>query len=347
MLLCISCSPSCTIDDIKIKGGWDVYKVEFVDGENKMEEFLESKGLDYDEYLESFQLMEQVEFHFKDSGVLKMLNPKGLGGDGQTTYKYTNGSSELTFGGREYGFEVTNCDEIIITDFALGKTSKLLMFCKRMSSVQENFDQSNNESKEKVDSNYACKICLLEDEIQSCNRDYIAGQARGKDQIFLDSLKTIKDSLTKAFDEDIKFYQNDLKLKSKFFAIDSARSWCLNSIVFGVGLSKEKKDSIFQILFEEFFLEKSGHYLTEKKHIDERRSLYDDNGERFMPVLDSNQEETGETIAWELWKKMELKKWDDWMIGIDILLKELHGKPYNEFTELEQYVLLAKLKKFW
>jgi hypothetical protein len=131
LFICPSCNPTCTIDDIQIKGNWDIYKVEFVDDENKMEEFFESQGQDFEEYLESTKLFEQVEFHFKDAGVLKMVNPKELGGDGETTYKYTNGADELTFGGRKYGFEVANCDEIIISDFALGKTARLMMFCKR------------------------------------------------------------------------------------------------------------------------------------------------------------------------------------------------------------------------
>lgn len=346
MLMCTSCSSSCTIENIKIKGGWDVYKVELVDSENKMEEFIESEGLDYDEYLEGIQLMEQVEYHFKDSGVLKIINPKELGGDGETTYTYVNGSSELTFGGRNYGFEVTNCEEIIITDYFLNKTVKLKMYCKRTSSPQEDFDQLDNELKEKVDLEYACETCLLEEEIQAYKRNSIFGLARGKDQTFIDSLKTIEDSLTMVLDERFLFFQNELNLKSKFFAIDSTRSWCLNSIVFGVDLSKERKDSIFQYLFEEIIQEKHGHFLAQNEHINNSQPLYDENGEKFMWVLDDNQKKTKETIGWERWKETELKKWDDWMMEIDNHIIELHGKPYNEFTEIEQYILLGKLKKF-
>lgn len=126
-----SCNTNCSIHDFNIKGEWDVYKVEFIDENNKLKKILEAQGKNFDEFVEESKLFEEVEFNFKEEGVLEVNNPDKLGGSGETTYSYSNGSDELTFGGRKYGFKVKTCNKISIIDFAFGESCKMIMYCKR------------------------------------------------------------------------------------------------------------------------------------------------------------------------------------------------------------------------
>ncbi|PHR46536.1 MAG: hypothetical protein COA32_10350 [Fluviicola sp.] len=126
------CSQNCSTQDIDLIGSWEVYKVELVDADNKLKDFFESENQDFEAYSKGVKIFEEVEYLFKEEGVLFVKNPEELGGDGETTYSFKKGSDEIIIGERNYGFAVNSCSEIEIVDFTPFESAWLTMYCRRV-----------------------------------------------------------------------------------------------------------------------------------------------------------------------------------------------------------------------
>jgi hypothetical protein len=118
--------------DFSLLGHWKVNLVELVDDEGTFKRFCVENNLNFDDFQEGIKLFEEVEYIFQENGILEIINPDKLGGNGETNYEYANGSDVLIFGGRKYGFRIKSPNEILIIDYALGHHTQLIMNCIRI-----------------------------------------------------------------------------------------------------------------------------------------------------------------------------------------------------------------------
>ncbi|WP_027421370.1 hypothetical protein [Crocinitomix catalasitica] len=200
----------------------------------------------------------------------------------------------------------------------------------------------NNED----DFEQACRICLIEEGVLDYKKEITNAFATKMPQKLIDSLKKGREDLENKYDAEIASFQENRRLKSTFFAKDSARSWCMNSFSFGADLEASVRDSILVFLYEEILQCKSGFYINERQEILDRQPKYNDQGQLY--IWDSTSRSKKIISDWEEWKKEELIKFDNWSLLIDQYLVALHNKKYKEFEEIEKIALdyhLSSLQK--
>jgi len=118
--------------DFDLKGHWQVESVELDDPDGMMKELVEENQGNYESYLESIKQFEDIEYYFKDSNIVYIVNPEEVGESGEEIYDYKNGSNNIVLGGRVFDFSVQDCESITITDVAMQGTANFIMICKKL-----------------------------------------------------------------------------------------------------------------------------------------------------------------------------------------------------------------------
>ena len=130
LLTMLGCQSNC--EDFDIEGHWEVESVNFDDSEGLMKSLVEEQGGNYDAYLESTKLFNDIEYYFKPNGELFVVNPKELGESGEGVYDYTPYANTIVIGDRVYDISIEDCDHITITDVALEGSALFHMYCTKV-----------------------------------------------------------------------------------------------------------------------------------------------------------------------------------------------------------------------
>jgi len=204
------------------------------------------------------------------------------------------------------------------------------------------FSCSHSYNSEKTDAeadlvDIACEICLIKDKLNQLQKDKILAKTNPELDINVDSLNSVREDLQVTYDLKLDKFKTDGNYKSIFFAKDTAKAICMQSILFGNHLTSTRRGEIFDQLANEILAMKSGFTISSKRIIEMATPQTNENGDLY--VFDKLDRSKKIITDFEAWRAEELKEFDAWMNDIDKLLIELHGKNYDEFTEIEKIVL--------
>jgi hypothetical protein len=203
-------------------------------------------------------------------------------------------------------------------------------------------DQPENivPQQEKVDAEAACDFCALQEEIIVNDKWYVSYYALG-DTVKRDSVREIKDSLYLAKKEIIKEYNSKFELID-FETRDSLESLCNAHLPYGEGLNDEKVSRMMWYLEKEILQMNSGHSLPEGAYLESLKYAVNEAGD--TTILKRGLDHKIDNF--EEYKQGQIDSWNEWMVKINLYLKELTGMEYEEMSERDVFLLYFKLGYF-
>lgn len=186
----------------------------------------------------------------------------------------------------------------------------------------------------------ACEICLLDDQVTEYYLLTTTALALNEPNEVIDSLRNEQDKLRNEFDAKLLEYQNALAESSTDNAFDIAFEKCIAHYNFGSHLEESRKNELFSRVYTEFYMGDPTFSIQSKKNIEERVPKVNEKNQLYTYVYDSNNVEQKLVVEdWDQWKREELARFDVWMQGMDVIIKELTHKTYDELTPTEKMVL--------
>lgn len=185
----------------------------------------------------------------------------------------------------------------------------------------------------------SCQICLISEEIDLLKKKQVEEIISGNDQRYIDSLSHIEQNLMEQLNSKIVDYSILYTIDSMVVK-DSAFFFYINSYNFGTDLSNKKRLKIYQFLYDEILMWKSGHWIEEREYITDLKFKTYGSGQNITNYMGV------EIIVTDInkWKEEKLSSWELWMNEINNQIVKLTNKNYFDLSEGEIFALKSQIK---